>query len=216
VTGAHFWIFSTSLAVATIYFVMIPKRPSVPRSIAKTAPLVFFALIAWAEGLSPFLTATFALSAIGDWALSRAGRSAFLYGLSSFALAHVLFVLAFLALSGVPIWDVFIISPLPALAMVGVAMSTEIWLAPFTGNLRWPVRGYVGVIALMMLGAMTLPTGFAAILLGAVLFVLSDIVLSLQLFRLTDGSWVALWAGRVVWVLYIGGQSLILWGAITP
>ena len=56
--------------------------------------------------------------------------------------------------------------------------------APRTGWMRTPVRGYVGLIGLMGLTALLLPAhpGQGLLRLGAGLFVLSDLMLALQLF----------------------------------
>lgn len=208
------WLFGAGLMGAAIYGAMIPAGISGVRSLFKTAPLVLFSLAAWQASAPAFLTAALVFSALGDLALSRAGRASFLFGLSSFALAHILYCLAFLGQSGLPLWDAFTAHPLGAVALLALALSTEMWLAPHTSTLRWPVRAYVAIISLMMLSVLTLPATFAIATLGAALFVLSDMILSLRLFRMVDSSVRAVWASRAVWFFYIFGQSLILWGLI--
>ncbi len=202
-------IFAAGIAAALFYFPLTGRRESWHRALFKTVPVACFAIAAIAADAPALLGAALLLSALGDFALARPGRPAFLYGLAAFALAHVLYTLLFLGLSGTALWDAFAVAPVPALAVLLLALSTEIWLAPFAGALRWPVRAYVVLIGVMMLAALDLPGPFRPATLGAGAFVLSDMVLALARFRLRDPG---RWAGGLVWGLYVGGQALILWG----
>ncbi|MDJ0628682.1 MAG: lysoplasmalogenase [Rhodobacter sp.] len=204
------------LLAAFAYLPSAPRPPTAWRSVLKTVPLAAFALAAWLAGASPFLTAALAMSALGDLALSREGRPAFLYGLSSFGLAHLFYVLAFTAASDMALSEAFFQQPLAACALLALALSTELWLAPHTGGLAWPVRGYVLLIAVMGLAALVLPPGLAAARIGAVLFIASDLILALRLFRLHEGHGAEAPAAWAVWVLYIGGQVLILMAFAAP
>ncbi len=99
-----------------------------------------------------------------------------------------------------------------ALFLAGVGLSAEIWLIPYVGGLRWPVRLYVVAIILMGLAALTLPLG--VVTLGATLFIASDVLLALQLFRLGADNPLSGPAGWLVWWFYITGQALILAAAV--
>lgn len=145
------------LALALIYLPMTGAAPSWPRSVFKTIPLVVFTLAAYADSASPWLVAALAFSAAGDFALSRRGDAAFLYGLAAFSLAHVVYIILFLSLSGASLWEAFASLPLGALGLVAFGLSAEVWLVPFVGRLRLAVRLYVLAITLMGLAAFTLP-----------------------------------------------------------
>ena len=199
---------------ALAYFRLSNAAPGWRRSAVKTLPLACFALAAILSGAPAWLSAALLLSALGDFALSRPSQQAFLYGLASFALAHVLYALLFLSLSGQPLWSAFAVAPGPALAFVVLALSTEMWLAPHTGSLRWPVRVYIVLIGAMMLAALTLPAPYRLVTLGAAAFVLSDLVLAVQRFRLGPDSSLHRPAGWLLWALYISGQGAILWGVL--
>lgn len=209
-TMVAFW---AGLLAALAYLPLGARGPGVLRSAVKTVPLLCFATAAWLAAAHPFLTAGLLLSALGDVALSRPSQRAFLYGLAAFSLTHVLYGLLFAAISGAALWVAFAQAPLFAVAMLALAISAEIWLLPRTGKLRWPVRIYIGIITAMMLSALTLPAGFTIAALGAGAFVASDLILSLRLFRNSDGAGSRVVAGWAVWVLYVGGQAMILWGA---
>lgn len=207
-----FILFCAGLIASFGYLMLTNRPPGLGRSIVKTLPLLLFALASWLANAPAFLTLALLFSAVGDAALSRDGRAAFLYGLSGFALAHLMFIMLFQSLGGAQLWEAFSISPLPAIILIIASLSSELWLAPFTGALRWPVRGYVALITCMGLAALALPTGFALVGVGAGLFISSDMILSLRLFRLKDDDPRARYAAWALWTFYIAGQALILAG----
>ncbi len=201
-------LIALGLLAALAYLALANRAPSPLRSVLKTAPLLLFAAAMYASRAPALLVAALLLSALGDGALSREGRAAFLYGLAAFALAHLVYVLLFLGLGATALWEAFAIAPLAALVMLALAFSTELWLAPHAGGLRWPVRLYVALITAM--GWAALSTGNGLLIAGAVLFILSDFILALRMFRLAPASTLALWAGWGVWLSYIAGQLLIV------
>jgi len=207
---AVFWF---GIIAAVVYLPFSENPSNWGRSLAKTLPLAAFALAAWVAGGPVLLVVALALSALGDFALSRPGMRPFIAGLSAFAAAHVFYLILFTALSGRGPYMAFVDQPLLALLLAWVAISAEIWLIPHTGpTLRWPVRAYVLTITLMALAALTLPLGAVAI--GAVYFVASDVILAYRNFRMDPDDPLAGRAGWLLWGLYIAGQALILVGIL--
>lgn len=158
------------------------------------------------------------LGALGDFCLTRPSPRAFLAGMAAFALGHLAYGWSFLSRAT----EIAPLQLAPAQAGAGLALltlllSTELWLAPRTGALRWPVRGYVVVIGLMGFAAIALPPhpenlSAALICLGAALFILSDLLLALRLFvARSEAARRAL--ALALWPAYWGGQLLILLGA---
>lgn len=184
------------------------RDPSGLRSLIKTTPLAVMAGIGLSAGASMVFVAGLVLSALGDLALSRRGSPAFMTGLIAFAAAHVAYVWVFagMAQGAMPL--------VPAAILLIYAASSELWLAPHTGTLRWPVRGYVAVITGMGLAALMLPAGFGLVTLGAVLFIASDTLLAVQMFRMAPDHPRQPAVSVMLWALYISGQALILWGFI--
>lgn len=178
---------------------------SVLKSALKTVATLALAVAAWSLGAPWLVTLGLALGAAGDLALSRPGQAAFLLGMAAFAAGHLAYAGAFLAAGhGLP-------APLPALAVIALGLSTELWLAPRTGTLRAPVRAYVAVITAMALAALTLPGAAWAALLGAGLFLASDLLLAVEIFVRPPPAPRAL--SRAVWAAYWSGQALICLGA---
>lgn len=140
------------------------------------------------------------LSMLGDICLMFPGNGWFTAGLSSFLLAHVGFILAYVkgfTLEFPPVWTV-----LPVLYGLGLSA----WLLPRAGSLKPAVAVYCVVLLGMTLAAAIRlqvlggPTGLFAVA-GSLLFVVSDSALAIRQF---GGG-------------YRGAQALILstyWAAI--
>ena len=154
-----------------------------------------------------------ALGALGDLFLALKGERFFLAGVGAFGLGHLAYAGGFLLRSGALGFDG--VSVGEGVVLVGLLVSTEVWLAPRTGDLRWPVRGYVVLIALMGVAAVLLPTapGQGVLRWGAVLFILSDLMLAVQLFVTRDQGMRRRLA-LALWPAYWAGQALIAWGAV--
>lgn len=200
------------LLSALTYLPMAEDEPNWPRTVIKTLPMLFFAFAGLNSGHPyVFLVAGLFFSAFGDFALSRTGRGAFLYGLSAFALAHFVYVLHFLSLSGLALWESLIVNPPMAIFLIAFGILAEIWLVPHVGPLRWAVRVYMVMITAMGLAALTLPMGLTFV--GVAFFIASDTLLALQLFRMDVDDPLAGRMGWAVWISYVAGQSLILTSA---
>ncbi|PTQ72626.1 lysoplasmalogenase [Celeribacter persicus] len=187
---------------AVAYLPLTARPPARWRSGIKTLPVAVFALIGGLSGAPLLLIAGLALSAFGDWALSRPGERAFLIGLIGFALGHLCYFVLFAGLEHLAFWTV--------LPFVVLALSTELWLAPHTGGLKIPVRIYVLLICAMAVAAVNLPHTLRLASVGAVAFVLSDLILAIQMFRLDKAGALSRGAGYALWVLYVVAQALIL------
>ena len=93
-------LLGASLSAALAYLPMTVRAPSILRSVFKTVPVALLAVIAWWQGGSWVLVAAFVASAMGDLALSRDGKIAFLTGMISFAVAHLAYLVVFLPFYG--------------------------------------------------------------------------------------------------------------------
>ena len=147
-----------------------------------------------------------ALGMLGDVLLIPAASATFLAGLASFLLGHLAFALAFVV-RGVSAPAMFGAAALLALP---AALSWR-WLAPHVPTkMRAPVVAYIAVISIMVAAAAgTLGTpGGGVILVGAVMFFVSDLAVARQRF-VERTPWNKLWGLP----LYYGGQ-LVLAGSV--
>ncbi len=128
-----------------------------------------------------FVLAALLLSALGDVLLiSRGTRSAFLSGLLSFALAHVVYAGAFVLRGLEPLGFAA-----GTVAAVGLGTAAALWLgARVPAALRLPVRGYLCVIGLMLACAAGASAhgGRPELLGGAALFAVSDLAVARERF----------------------------------
>ncbi|MDV7270124.1 lysoplasmalogenase [Thioclava sp. A2] len=182
--------------------------PGWPKSVVKTLSVLALAVAAFGAGAPALIWSGLALGALGDFCLSRPSQQAFLAGMAAFAGGHLAYVGAIVGFGGGwPGWAL-------ALPLGLLLVSAEVWLAPYTHDLRWPVRGYVLVIGAMGLVAMGLPAPFAQVQIGALAFILSDLLLAIETFRLPDGHPMARRLKHLLWVFYWGGQAMIAAGTM--
>ena len=203
------WILVLSAAaLAVLYGLRLcVAPPSAARTAVKTLSVALLALAAPALGAPAAITAGLTLGAAGDFFLSLRHDRAFLAGMAAFAAGHLAYAWAFAA-AGAAVPGFWLLA-----ALIALGLSTEFWLAPHTGGLLWPVRGYVPVILVMAAAALGLPRagGLWLATAGAQLFVLSDLILALDLFRFGPAR-PSVARARALWAAYWCGQALILAG----
>ncbi|MCW1968717.1 MAG: lysoplasmalogenase [Anaerolineae bacterium] len=130
------------------------------------------------------------LSLIGDVALVYDQPRAFLLGMVAFALAHISYILAFLAAQTYLTVTSNIWRDLgSAAALFGLAFLVYRYLRPHLGDLNKPVLLYIAIISLMLHRAISsadygagVPLQPVLALAGATLFYVSDFILAINKF----------------------------------
>lgn len=204
-----------SVAAAVLYFVLIDTRVSLPRSAVKTLAVALLGVLCILQQQPLLLVAALALSALGDWFLSRDGDKAFLFGLGSFLAAHVAYIALFWAMGGG--LQIFPAEPLRlagAIAMGGFALVMLALLMREVGpDLRLPVTIYI--LAILGMGVTALTTHNVWIIAGALAFMASDATLATERFLTTAISPNRQLMRIAVWLLYYAAQALIVIGFLT-
>jgi uncharacterized membrane protein YhhN len=201
-----------SLVAAVIYAFTLGMPPSLARSAAKTLAVAMLAVLAALQGGPLLLVVALALSAVGDAFLSRDGEKAFLGGLASFLVAHIVYIALFLrsggglGLLGAESWRGAIAL---ALAVFVVVMLAALWrrVGP---SLRIPIACYV--VAILAMGMAALTTNSVWVIGGAVLFMASDGLLATEKFLVAAISPHRAWMRLAVWGLYYAAQLAITLG----
>lgn len=219
-----------SLLTSLTYTLLLPSRPSPPRTATKTLSTLLLALTTYLNPSSPaLLTAGLALSSLGDFFLALSDPNPppppttkpgtapandddpfFLPGLTSFLLAHLLYTRLFLLQP-----TTTLVASSPAAWTLTVLVITMLFvLVPRVGSaLRLPVAVYAVAIYVMGLSALALPQGKGGVTVGAMMFTASDAVLAVEKFVVgPEGRTGRGWMGYAVWGLYYGGQGLIAVG----
>ena len=202
-TGAPFWLVSAVAALA--YGLVLQFRPvSLFRTLVKTLGVAVLALLAFLSGAPVLLVAGLCLSALGDAFLAGDPRRMLPFGLASFLAAQLVYAAFFLEIGGV---GAVAHAPWRAagfLVALGLSGGLLAFLWKDLGALRPAVIAYSLAISAMVGAAFTLPPQHAAATVGAVLFMASDGVLSVRLFRIGERPHAL--ADHAVWWLYILGQ----------
>ena len=201
-----------SLAAAIAYLPVQGRQPSLRRSLVKTGATALLALLAFIEGGPLLLIVALVLSAAGDAFLAQNGEKAFLAGLASFLAAHIAYVMLFLfAGNGLQplatgVWRV-------GLCTVAIAAALYLLrrlLATVATEMRLPITLYTIAILAMLLAAATVPA--LIVVIGALLFVVSDTLLAIGRFLLAPQSAQQKPLGAAVWVSYYLAQASITLG----
>jgi uncharacterized membrane protein YhhN len=141
-------------------------------------------------GYGRLVLAALALGALGDVLLIPRDRRAFMTGLGTFLLGHVVFAAAFLTRPFSPA-----AAGLAALGMAAFGRAVLGWLRPhLPRRLIVPVVAYVVVIGVMVATAAgaSFGTERAAFLAGAAMFALSDLSVARRRFvepRFAEAAW---------------------------
>lgn len=180
-------------------------------------PLLAFLFLSEMRGvkskLSPFVLLALFFSWIGDVLLMFQGKRSgfFLLGLSSFLLAHIMYIILFhkvrIAESILSRWWILLV-------VAAYYAGLIIWLSPYLGDMKIPVRIYGVVISFMLMMALHMlylgnKQAGRFLIAGAILFIISDSILAVNKFLQPL-------CGASAWVMITYGiaQLLIVMGAV--
>lgn len=209
------FIILSAVLAGFAYQIWFCYRPaSIAKSVVKTTSIAMLALFAFLLNAPMFLIFGLSFCALGDLLLSRDTDRLFLFGLIAFAIGHVFYILLFL---GDPIGDPRILIVMPwvllgaSMLAIGVIMAKVLW--PVAGDLRVPVMIYITIIMAMGLSAISLNTnGVHIAFYGALIFIISDTILSAELFLLPKDHPIRRVSAMLVWAFYWLAQVTILFG----
>lgn len=168
---------------------------------------VAIALGAAQSGYGRLVLGALLLGWVGDALLLSRRTPAFMAGLGAFLLSHGLFAAAFA--SGALAWPAMGAALVVATGVGGVFLR---WLLPHVpARMKPPVLAYVVVILAMCVAATghTVATGRWIVLLGALLFAISDVAVARDRFvqrSHTNHAW--------GWATYFAAQLLLAWSVV--
>ncbi|BBO73674.1 hypothetical protein DSCW_10910 [Desulfosarcina widdelii] len=205
------------LAVALLAGLIQAEKTNSPKKILTfKTPLSLLFIVAWTlqPSQNPFFSGLILAALVfclgGDVLLGMGSDKAFLGGLVSFLLGHVMYTAAFFTAARV--------GTIMAVAMIVLLFAAALvwrWLGPHLEEMKVPVLAYMVVISIMVCAAAGLAanaalpgTARAVILLGAVLFYISDLFVARQRF-LVD----AIVNRQIGLPLYYSAQFLLAFSA---
>ena len=215
--GTAFWALAALSALAALVYglAFLNRPPSLLRAGVKT---LFMAALAGAfiaaHAPAPLILALGA-AALGDFFLAFDKTWTLGLGILSFLIMQLLYALMFFGLwmlsgDNSPLWPRYAMMAV----LVIVTLGFLVWIGP---KLKWLALGVVPyslAIAAMACMAMWLPWAGWPAMLGVVSFVVSDGVLSAELFKLASDAPARRITAPIVWWSYAGAQALIVWGIV--
>lgn len=215
--GLLSWTFAALGAAAAIaYGAHYLSRPrNWVRALVKTLFMTAFAGALIAAGAPAPLILAAVASAFGDFFLAFDKKWLLPFGILSFLVAQLLYVLIFGAVwffsgDNAPLLPRYIAMG----AVIVAAFGFLIWMAPKLGWMALGVVPYAIAITLMGVAAMWLPWAGWPAMVGALSFLVSDFVLAAELFRLPPDSPARRITAPVVWWTYAAAQILIIIGVL--
>jgi uncharacterized membrane protein YhhN len=165
------------------------------------------------KGLSKWILAALLFSLLGDILLMFQEKNSifFLLGLSSFLLAHIFYILFFHLIR---VRENIKGNPWLLVIVVVYYAALISWLSPYLGSMKIPVRIYGVFISVMFMLALHMlyirnKTAGKWMMLGALLFIISDSLLAINKFYQSFEA-----AGVLIMLTYGLAQIFIVEGAI--
>jgi uncharacterized membrane protein YhhN len=215
--GPAFWaLVALSAGAAVAYGLFFLNRPeSLLRAAVKT---LFMAALtaAFVVAGAPFpLLVALVAAALGDFFLAFDKKWLLPFGILSFLIAQLAYLLIFFGLwmfsgDNAPLWPRYALMA----AIIVTTIGFLIWMGPKLGWMALGVVPYSIAITGMAVQAMWLPWPGWPAMIGAISFLVSDFVLAAELFRLAPDARERRITVPIVWWTYAAAQLLIVWGIV--
>ncbi len=178
-------------------------------------PIIILIMIASTSSINWFIVIGLLFGLGGDISLMfrEQSQKAFLIGLLSFMIGHIVYMIAFSLgtnfFEAIQWWAVLLVVPYPV-----VALLLNKSLKEHMGKMKIPAMVYMGIILAMsafalLRGFSTNPLSFWFVFLGSVMFIISDAVLAFEQFKN-----MVVYNHAVVMATYITAQLLIALGYV--
>jgi uncharacterized membrane protein YhhN len=196
-----------SIFFSVIYLVTQPWQPYPGHFIVKGLAVGLLALLAFPY--SRILGTALALSTIGDVLLDLDPTNLFVFGLASFLLAHITYTVLFVRRRPRP-FTAGAAQIIPAALILTYSIAICAWLFPSLGALQLPVAIYMFAITAMAITAVLARFATPLVVIGAILFVISDSLLAINKFKTPLP-----YRDILVWSTYYIAQYAITMGFLT-
>nr|MDO8115433.1 lysoplasmalogenase [Candidatus Sigynarchaeota archaeon] len=209
-------IFLVGLAIATAFNIagnLKQIRPMVVASKPLLVPCIIGFYIDMAAVVNPLIIIALAFGCGGDVFLlwKKTSEKAVLFGLLSFMIGHVFYIIAFAGTTGFAGWQWWF--ALLVIPYVLVAFLIFTLLKKDFGKMKAPATVYMGVLLAMSVFALSrgfavTGPGFWLVWLGSLSFIVSDALLAVEQFKLKH----EILNHVIVMATYIAAQLLIAAG----
>lgn len=204
------YVLFASILLSVIYGTLFCYRPpSIAKTVIKVATTGLLALWVFGLGGTILLVTALVFGTIGDGFMSGDPKKWLLPGLLAFFAGHLAYLGLFMTTPHIPLNSITLL----------IACTVFLFSAGFIAflwksleDMRWPVVAYTAVIALMGATAARLDIGTPLVVIGAAMFILSDVLVALEVFKIDEDASIRRITSPLLWVLYYGGQLLIAYG----
>jgi uncharacterized membrane protein YhhN len=200
-------LLALSIGCGAAYLILPGFAGSVAIKVLSIAPLALIAFRVLRDRDGLMLGNSLSFSTLGDMFLGLDADRLFIFGLASFLIAHLLYIVLFARNRPEP--RINGSQKMLAVLLVIFSASMFVWLWPNLGDMRLAVVVYLCAITGM--GVTALLAGFRApwVTLGAMLFIVSDSMIAVSKFKspIEYGNY-------LIWATYYIGQLFIALGYI--
>ncbi|MDH4440027.1 MAG: lysoplasmalogenase family protein [Rhizobium sp.] len=205
--GSATGILALSVVLGTSYLWILPREKTMLRAVWKTLPVLLLSVYALAVGAHPLLALALFLGALGDLSLAFDGDPAFIRGVGAFLLSLVAYITLLAGISdpSLPLTEPWRLAAGLTVAGFTCCVLSRIWRS--AGRMALPIGFYV--LVFMVLVWLTLGLADPLVLVGAALFILSDVILTIRKYATGPGHPVDRMAAVVVWVTYYVAQLIL-------
>jgi uncharacterized membrane protein YhhN len=200
--GSATGILALSVALGSSYLWILPLEKTRLRAIWKTLPVLLLSFYALAVHAPVLLAVALFLAALGDLSLAFDGDPAFIRGVVAFLLSHFAYI-GLLASVADP--ALALAEPWRIVAGFTCGVLVRIWRP--AGRMAMPIGVYV--LAFMVLVWLTLGLHDPLVFIGASLFILSDVILTIRKYWTGPDHPIDRAASYVVWVTYYSAQLIL-------
>lgn len=202
-------LLAVSVACSLVYLSTVSFQPYKGSVVIKALSIAALAVLAFRvlktlDGL--ILSIALVFSAIGDVMLGLHREDLFVFGLLAFLLAHVFYIGLFARNLPQPLR----INSEQKIILVGILIfsaAMTAWLWTGFGAMKIPALIYLCAITLMCIGATLMRLPKRTVLIGAILFLLSDSLIAANKFRMPIPL-----SNYAIWATYYLGQCCIAIG----
>ncbi|MBI3652895.1 MAG: lysoplasmalogenase [Acidobacteria bacterium] len=202
-------LLALSVSSALVYLLTLDRQPFSGSVVIKalgmaTLALLVLRVLKTLDGL--LLSAALLFSCIGDVMLAVRGANLFLYGLLAFLLAHIFYIWLFARNLQRPLR----LHSEQKIVLLGILLFSAAmtwWLWDGFGALKLLALIYLCAITLMCVMATLMNLPKRAVVIGALLFLLSDSLIAANKFKTTIPL-----SHYAIWISYYVGQGLLALG----
>lgn len=181
------------------------------KTLVKVAATALLTLWAYVLGGPWLLVTALAFGVIGDGFMSGNPKKWLLPGLLAFFVGHLAYLALFMKAPHAPI-DSVNLSIACAVFIFSGGFILMLWKS--LEDMRWPVVAYTIIIAFMGAAAAVLDIGTPFVAIGAAMFIISDVLVALETFKIEEDARIRFFTSPLLWALYFGGQALIAYGLL--